>query len=182
MATVCTICSAGTFQNASSASVCQQCPTNTSSPAASTSDTACVCGRGFYSIGSSSECLACSPGTVSTVLGSVSCSTCQEGTYSSEDRSECIACLKTPEFYSPAGSSNASDCSCPPTSPVLLDGKCACGPGQFQACQIMKVDTGSAASLHSSACEVSWVSCPGDSSATCPSQGKSQGTISDGSV
>lgn len=177
MATVCTSCPPGTYQNASSASACQQCATNTSSPAASTSNAACLCGEGFFTSGSSSVCIACGPGTVSTVLGSVSCLTCQEGTYSSEDGSACITCPNTPELYSPTGSSTASDCSCPPNHPLLLDGQCACENGQFEACQIRQIDTGP---VVQSLCEVSLVSCPGDSSSTCPSQGIRQGNISDG--
>lgn len=97
-------CAAGTYSNnkSSGASSCTRCPPGTTSDAAATrcyavcdnpSPNGGCCPAGFFSLPNSAQCLACSPGTIST-YGTVStCTLCAEGEYQpASAASACVPC------------------------------------------------------------------------------------------
>ena len=112
----CTNCSSGKYSEVAAADVeskCRSCPSNTTSPAGSSSLMECMCNAGFSGPGGS-LCLGCVPGTFKPTYGSAPCTNCSSGTYSMEvaavTEDVCQACPLN--SYSETGSGSLQDCRC----------------------------------------------------------------------
>lgn len=106
---ICTACPPNTYNvldAATTVEACQPCPSNSTSGAGSGSKDACVCNAGFYTstvTGSDAwtswTCLACPPGSFSTIptaSNATTCELCPAGTYSTATHATsadtCVPC------------------------------------------------------------------------------------------
>jgi len=147
---------------------CKQCPLNSSTPAAGSTDISqCACNPGFS--GTYHECIACTPGTFKTGYGSAACTGCAAGkasdaaaprctecaadSYTAHDNSRCDVCPSN--STSPAGSVNVTACICVPGFTRKNVECTGCMPGKFKGnagseectdCGLGAISYGSAAS------------------------------------
>ena len=102
------LCPAGTFSNASGATVCASCP------------------LGFYSGAGATVCVGCGAGLFSNVTGSSGCVSCSGGFFSAANASTCGMC--SAGNYSATGASACSVCAAN-TYSVTASSACASCPG-----------------------------------------------------
>jgi hypothetical protein len=115
-ASACTLCTAGYFSGADSATVCQQCAAGGYSLSGAT---ACIpCGLGKFSAAAgakdASTCVVCDPGHYASTTGAVSCTPCALGTASSGygSTTACSGCA-TNFFASSTGLAACVPCAKP---------------------------------------------------------------------
>jgi len=109
---LCTACGVATYDLNNA---CEPCPTNTSSPEASESISACTCIAG-HTGNDGSPCASCEPGKFKPTTGSASCTACGPGTYYSGTApyiyNHCVNCPFHSE--SPEASYSITQCICIP--------------------------------------------------------------------
>ena len=109
---LCTACGVATYDLSNA---CEPCPTNTSSPEASGSISACTCIAG-HTGNDGTSCASCEPGKFKPTTGSASCTACGPDTYYSGEApyiyNHCVTCPTHSE--SPEASYSITQCICIP--------------------------------------------------------------------
>ena len=123
-------CDADTYA-APASSACTRCRDNSSAPAGSSSEDACLCDPGFHQ--QSGACAQCALGRYKATVSNEPCTPCASGEYSGVlGAVECVACLQNSQSLPTEGGA-----------------KCVCSAGYFQedvalerpACQPCAADT-----------------------------------------
>jgi hypothetical protein len=117
-----------------------KCPGNSFSPPGSTNISACVCLAGYisrdgYLTDQNKVCTSCAPGTYSASPGSRACTRCPSDTYSTSIAATSTDTCKSCPYntYSDFGTSNVSDCTCPPGYYRHLKSGCVgCAAGTYK--------------------------------------------------
>ena len=130
---ICTACPAGKFKDNAGNSTCQECPQNTYSEIAASLCIQCPANSSSAANSNSiSDCL-CDPGFKYSSLNGGSCEMCLEGTYkNSYANTVCLACEEG-KFSSERGSIVCNDCNNNSQSFPLQGGEiCKCNAGYIQ--------------------------------------------------
>lgn len=116
---------------------CEDCPTNTNAPEASSSPAACTCNAGSTGGGGTTACTLCVAGTFKVATGPAACSICPADWYSTLVGATSDMCEQCPEnSMAPPGSDEKNDCVCKPGFTGSNGGPCvACPPGKFKTVQ-----------------------------------------------
>ena len=103
----CQNCAAGKYTQLRDEGVCNDCPANSYSPAASSALVACTCNAGFSGM-NGGTCTQCAAGKYKNSTGSAACQNCTAGQYSPVGSALCMNC--SAGQYSSAGSINCTAC------------------------------------------------------------------------
>eukprot|EP00793_Prasinoderma_coloniale_P001476 PRCOL_00003280-RA len=124
----CEPCPANTFSDSDGAVSCTACPASTTSPAGSTSASACVCGDSVMVAARIDGVLTCACPAGTRTAGSDACEQCELGTYA--DRGGLDTCKPCPAGATTQrlGATAADECACPPNSALVAD-RCVCLAG-----------------------------------------------------
>jgi len=131
----CVSCETGQFSTviAAESNVCNRCPANTQSSAASDELTDCTCTPGFTGP-NGKECRGCAAGTFKIASGPGVCTNCFAGRYSPTVNASSNVCQVCPaDSNAPAASDEKTDCHCNAGASGNNGGECAsCGAGTYK--------------------------------------------------
>jgi hypothetical protein len=176
----CSDCGAGKYletEGATQESSCVSCPGSSSSAAASTAITNCLCNAG-HTGPNGGTCVACATGKYKIGAGDAACNDCLSGKYlETEGATQEITCVSCPASSSSAAASTAiANCLCNAGHTGPNGGTCvACAAGKYKigvgdaACS--NCGTGKYLESEGATQESSCVSCPGSSSSAAASTG-----------
>jgi hypothetical protein len=141
----CSPCPAGTYSDQRGnnlLSLCQLCPSMTTSPAGSVSITACICNEGYTGL-DGDECSACAPGKYKAIRGSSVCDLCRVGKFSSSVgaryESVCTSCMAGKYSDQMGATSDVACNACPQAKyseiggATQLDACVPCAAGKYSS-------------------------------------------------